>query len=135
MLEITQNTSADITITWDREDDPKDLIGQAVALNHLQNVLQALGDPMQFARVAADDHHAREELRSVEWLLNQLTHRRDALIVALKDRRAADPENRAGASWADLVVLIDPEEDEPQTKRSKVQAMYNAGCRRTGRPN
>lgn len=134
MLEITENAAADITITWDREDDRSDQLDRAVSHGHLRDALRALGDPMQFARVAADDHQAKEELRSVSWLLDQLTRRRDALIVSLKDRRDADPDKEAGASWTDLVLLLDPAEPKPLAKRSKVQAMYDAGRRKTGLP-
>lgn len=134
MLEITQKASTKLTVTWDKSDDPRGWIAQAVTLDHLGNALRALGDPMTAAHVAADDPQARDELRSVSWLLEQLSRRRDALIVALKDRRFEDPANQAGASWADLARLLDPDEGEPQAKRSKVQAMYNAGRRRTGLP-
>ena len=81
---------------------------------------------MAFAQVAADDEGAREQLRSVAWLLGHLERRRDALVVALRDRGAA--------SWTDLVKLTDPEEPEPARKRSAMQRRYEAGRRRAGLP-
>lgn len=130
MLEVTQDTPTSLTIRWEREDDPRGWLLKAITDGHLQDALSALADPMEFANVAADDHHAKEQLHSTAWLLRQLTKRRDALIVALRDRREADPDQNVGASWTDLVRLIDPDVDKPLTKRSKVQAMYESGRRK-----
>jgi hypothetical protein len=130
VLEVTQDTSTSLTIRWEREGDPRGWLFKAITDGHLEGALRALADPMEFANVAADDHHAKEQLRSTAWLLGQLAKRRDALIVALRDRREADPDQSAGASWTDLVRLIDPDEDKPLTKRSKVQAMYESGRRK-----
>lgn len=114
-------------VTWDgRADDPRGWLAKAWELGHVQDALAALADPMEFARVAADDEGAREQLRSVAWLVDQLARRQDALIVALKDRRAA--------SWTELVLLVDPDEPDPLSKRSAMQRRYSTGRRRAGLP-
>ncbi|MFE2693622.1 hypothetical protein [Streptomyces mirabilis] len=148
MLKLTQaeGKSSEIAISWHPKDDPRGHLWRAIAEGHLQDALRALADPMEFANVAADDKQAKEELRSVSWLMDLLHKRQDALIVALKDRRDADPAKQAGASWTDLVKLIDPDENEPLKKRSKIQQRYEAsrrrveelyeeGKRQTGRPS
>ncbi|MGW7285217.1 hypothetical protein ACWGH4_06950 [Streptomyces sp. NPDC054847] len=118
------------TYTLGIEGGPRGWLLKAITDGHLQDGLRALADPMEFAHVAADDHHAKGQLHSTAWLLRQLTKRRDVLIVALRDRRESDPDQSAGASWTDLVRLIDPDEDKPLTKRSKVQATYESGRRK-----
>ncbi|MEU0030767.1 hypothetical protein [Streptomyces sp. NPDC006335] len=135
MLITEQNNSRSHTTTWTKNDDPRNYVYQAFTDGIIEDALRALGDPMQFANIAADDRHAKEQLRSVSWLLDHLQKRRDALIVALRDRRDADPEGMAGASWTDLVKLIDPEEPNPVSKRSKIQQMYKSGRERTGLPS
>lgn len=126
MLKIT-DAPGGITITWTRKtDDPQGWLMRAYQDGHLADALSALGDPMMFAQVAADDEGAREQLRSVAWMLRLLERRRDALVVALRDRGAA--------SWTDLVRTIDPEEPEPMRKRSAMQRLYEAGRRRAGLP-
>ncbi|MEU7163828.1 hypothetical protein AB0A70_04175 [Streptomyces morookaense] len=130
MLKLTRSTSTEVTVEWEGGDDPGGWLADAVARGYLENVLRALADPMELADVAADDPQAREQLRAVAWFLEQLNKRRDGLVVALKDRRDADPEQQAGASWTDLVRLIDPEEEKPLSKRSKLQRMYDSGRRR-----
>jgi hypothetical protein len=124
MLKLTE-TRGGFTVTWSHdEDDPQGWIGQGVSLGHIQDALRALGDPMLFADVKADDDQAAEQLRSTAWLANQLTRRMDALTVALKDR---------GTSWTQLARLVEPEED-PTRLRSAMQRRYEAGRRRAGLP-
>lgn len=132
MLNTEQHNSRTYTITWTQADDPSNYLYAAFTDGHIENTLQALADPMRYANITADDHHAKNQLRSLSWLLHHLTKRRDALIVALRDRRTADPET--GASWTELAKLIDPDEPNPLSKRSKVQQMYKVGRTRTGIP-
>jgi hypothetical protein len=126
MIKAAKTASAAAEVTWDgRADDPRGWLATAFEHGHIQDALAALADPMEFARVAADDDQARGQLTSVAWLIDQLTRRQDALIVALKDR---------GDSWSQLVLLVDPEESDPQSKRSAMQRRYEAGRRRAGLP-
>ena len=113
-------------ITWDGPaDDPRGWLATAFERGHIEDALAALADPMEFAHVAAADDAAREQLRSVAWMVAQLNRRQDALIVALKDR---------GASWTDLARLTDPDDPEPTARRSAMQRRYEAGRRRAGLP-
>jgi hypothetical protein len=126
MIKATKTGGAKAEVTWDgKADDPRGWLATSFERGHVEDAFAALADPMEFARVAADDHQARGQLTSVAWLINQLTRRQDALIVALKDR---------GASWAELALLVDPEEADPQSKRSAMQRRYEAGRRRAGLP-
>lgn len=126
MIKATKVSGGKGEVTWSgRADDPRGWLARAWEAGHIEGALSALADPMEFAQVAADDTGAREQLRSVAWLVDQLTRRQDALIVALKDR---------GMSWTDLVRLVDPDEPDPHSKRSAMQRRYEAGRRRTGLP-
>jgi hypothetical protein len=125
MLELTE-TRGGFTVTWSHaDDDPRGWVSTAVSLGHMQDALRALGDPMEFANVAADDRQAAEELKSTAWMVTQLTRRMDALIVALKDR---------GTSWTELARLVEPDEADPSRLRSAMQRRYETGRRRAGLP-
>jgi hypothetical protein len=132
-MKISQHNSRTYTVSWTPADDPRNYLYATFADGVIEDALRALGDPRAFAQVQADDQEAKDQLRSVCCLLEHLNKRRDALIVALKDRRDTDPA--AGASWTDLVKLIDPEEPDPVSKRSKVQQMYRSGRKRAGLPD
>ncbi|MEZ0095043.1 hypothetical protein [Streptacidiphilus sp. EB129] len=126
MLKVTGD-HAGLHITFvGTQDDPRGWISKAHTAGHLENMLAALGDEMAFANVKADGNEADEQLRAVSWFIEQLGRRRDALIVAQKDR---------GASWTDLARLVDPEDPEPMARRSAMQRRYEAGRRRTGLPS
>ncbi|MEU3565401.1 hypothetical protein [Kitasatospora sp. NPDC006786] len=112
---------------WHRQlvygDDPAGWIAHARDAGYLESMLAALGDPMDHAQVRADDLEAAEQLRAVSWAVDRLTHRRDALIVALKGR---------GLSWAELARLTDADEPDPARLRTKVRRRHEAGQRRAG---
>lgn len=105
------------------EDDPRGWLNRSRNVGHLENMLAALGDPMEFAKIKATDAEAGDQLRAVSWFIDQLGRRQDALIVGLKDR---------GTSWASLARLIDPDEDDPARLRSAMQRKYEAGRKRAG---
>lgn len=112
---------------WHRQltygDDPAGWIAHARDVGHLEAMLAALGDPMDDAQVRGDDLQAAEQLRAVSWLVDRLTHRRDALIVALKAR---------GVSWAELARLTNPDEPDFARLRTQVRRRHEAGLRRAG---
>ncbi|MDH6145969.1 hypothetical protein P3T35_008031 [Kitasatospora sp. GP30] len=123
MLKVTNSKAGwGINFTFE-EDDPQGWLNRSLNLGHLENMLTALGDPMQYAQVKATGIEAEEQLRAVSWFADQLTRRQDALIVALRDR---------GTSWGQLARLVDPDEPEPQRLRSAMQRRYEAGRKRAG---
>lgn len=123
MIRITRAGSRAAEITWDPEDDRRGWLAAALDGQHLQYGLGALADPALFTE-AADEGRARAQLSATAWLITQLARRQDALVVALKDR--------GKTSWAELVRLVDPDEPDPQSKRSAMQRRYEAGRRRAG---
>ncbi len=112
---------------WQRRlahsDDPAGWIAHARDAGYLEAMLAALGDPMDDAQARGDDLEAAEQLRAVSWAVDRLTHRRDALVVALKAR---------GLSWAELARLTDADEPDPARLRTKVRRRHEAGLRRAG---
>ncbi|MEU2454814.1 hypothetical protein ABZ605_32590 [Streptomyces sp. NPDC012765] len=131
-IQPSETQSGTFTVSWTRGDDPDGHLFQALTDGHLEGALEALADPTKFGETAATDAQALDRLRSVQWMLDRLERRRGALLVALRDRRDADPA--AGASWADLAKALYPEDPDPQRLRSKVQTLHAAGLRKAGRP-
>ncbi|MFJ6784527.1 hypothetical protein [Streptomyces yangpuensis] len=131
-IQPSETQSGTFTVSWTPADDPDGHLFQALTDGHLEGALEALADPVRFGDTAATDAQALARLRSVQWMLERLERRRGALLVALRDRRDADPA--AGASWADLAKALYPEDPDPQRLRSKVQTLHAAGLRKAGRP-
>lgn len=131
-IQPSETRSGTFTVSWTPEDDPDGHLAQALTDGHLEGALEALADPVRFGATPATDEQALIRLRSVQWMLDRLERRRGALLVALRDRRDADPA--AGASWADLAKTLYPEDPDPQRLRSKVQRLHADGLKKAGRP-
>ncbi|MFD6186773.1 hypothetical protein [Rhodococcus sp. NPDC059969] len=131
-IEPHETRSGTFTASWTPHDDPDGHLLQALTSGHLEGALEALADPVKFGETSATDAQALARLRSIQWMLDRLERRRGALLVALRDRRDADPA--AGASWADLAKALYPEDPDPQRLRSKVQRLHADGLKKAGRP-
>jgi len=119
-----ENIKGGLSVKWSFEkDDPRGWVNRSHNLGHLENMLTALGDPMEFADVKATGVEATEQLKAVSWFIDQLSRRQDALIVAQRER---------GTSWAQLARAVDPDESDPARLRSAMQRKYQAGLRRAG---
>lgn len=124
IIEVGTQTA---TLRWDKDDDPRGLLWEAVSgdTSLLEDALQAIADPMEFANTdrldGVDD--AKRRLRAVLWALKQFTDRADVLTVALKDTY--------DQSWAEIQEVLDP--DNPQA-RSTARRRYDAGRKRIGSP-
>ncbi|WP_404870925.1 hypothetical protein ACI1MP_37345 (plasmid) [Kitasatospora griseola] len=128
MINATKTGDGRAEVTWDgHADDRYGWLTTVFERSLMQDVLAALADPMESAQVAAEDQQAAEQkLQSVSYLIDQLTLRQDALIVALRDR---------GSSWTELARLFAPDEDEPNRLHPLLQRRYNRGRRRADLAN
>ncbi|WP_438297673.1 hypothetical protein [Streptomyces sp. HUAS TT7] len=123
-VRITEVGTQGVTLLWEKDDDPRGLLYEALSgAAPLEDVLQAIADPMEFADTSRLDgvDDAKRRLRSVLWALKELTDRADVLTVALKDSY--------GQSWTEIQEVIDPE--NPQA-RSTARRRYDAGRKRIG---
>ncbi|WHM41101.1 hypothetical protein [Streptomyces sp. BPTC-684] len=121
-VRVTEVGTLMANLRWEKDDDPRGWLFQALSGDApLEDVLQAIADPMEFADTSrldgADD--AKRRLRSVLWALKLLTDRADVLTVALKDSY--------GQSWTEIQEVLDP--DNPQA-RSTARRRYDAGRKR-----
>lgn len=123
---VTRTGPRGAEITWTPLDDRwGGRLTEAVDGKTLHYALRALADPeLLFSEEEGAAGEARAQLAAASWLIDHLTTVQGALILALKDR--------GGASWAELVRLVDPGEPKPQAKRSAMQRRYLTARRRAG---
>jgi 8-oxo-dGTP diphosphatase len=126
MTDVTRTGKRGAKITWGEHDDRwAGRLSEAIDQRQLHYALRALADPcLLFSEAEGAAGEARAQLAATSWLIEHLTTIQGALILALKDR--------GGASWTELVRLVDPAETQPQSKRSAMQRRYLTARRRAG---
>ncbi|RAJ39973.1 hypothetical protein K353_03461 [Kitasatospora sp. SolWspMP-SS2h] len=101
------------------QDDPEGWISKARDVGYLENMLAALGDPMDASGPRARGAEAELQLEAVSWFVAQLSRRQDALLAALGD---------SGVSRGEPAGPVDLHADDPALGRGVPAARHGAAA-------
>ncbi|NEC15087.1 hypothetical protein G3I34_23020 [Streptomyces sp. SID8014] len=113
------NAPSGAALVWNKEDDPRAYISQAVNTGRLEAALTALGLDSYSDIVNLEAEHRAEILRGTAALNADLTRRVRALTVACRE---------SGMTWGVLAVHL----TDDMTQRSTARSTYEAGVRQLG---